>query len=47
MYSSNEPSLIGTGSKVSLGLQKQDGRQIEAPLSRADINSKRRGMADI
>jgi hypothetical protein len=47
VYTANEPSLNGTGSKVSLGLQKPDGRQIEVQLSRADINNKKCGMANV
>ena len=36
---SNEAALNGAGSKVSLGVQKPDGRQIDAQLSRAKISN--------
>jgi hypothetical protein len=41
---SNEAALNGAGSKVSLGLEKPDGRRIEAELSRA-FTSKERATA--
>ena len=40
----NEAALNGAGSKVSLGLEKPDGRRIVAELSRA-FTSKERATA--